>query len=223
MHYDDFADKLGKAYTLFLFALSGRYAQMRAPGVEVTPRAVGHLRADCYALGSTFKTIAATEIDNYLNTLLVDASDVLVATLNARKLEIVALVRGIIAENVQQVALLSRTGIGSIASMLKSAHGAIGLLAQQQAGLILYKATDTSGRKWGAKILMTTALRDFAYQSFIDFQMANFANAEIDLIETSKGDVLSVFATEGYPSLTEARLSIFHPNSKTTMEPYVST
>ena len=106
--------------------------------------------------------------------------------------------------------------------MLKTATGGMGLLVQQKVGAVEFKVTDTSGRKWDAKRLVHVVARDYAYQSWIDWQADMYANAGYDIMKT-KGDFLfSLRGAEGYPPFEEIRGLVFHPNSNSMMVPYVS-
>jgi hypothetical protein len=229
MLYGELTERMMANYNLFLFALFGRYQQIRAPGIEVTPRALTDLQVDAYALAKTFVVIAETEFDNYLYSLVEDRSSELVALLTHRKSEALILVRGMVAENVKQVVSLGKTGVRDFASLLKGgARGAMGLLVQRKMAGLEFKVTDTSGRKWGARTLMRVVIRDFAYQSWIDFSLQSVRDAGVDLVEVqysdeSKNFVMSMSGASGHPSLADIRDTIFHPNSNAAVESYVSS
>lgn len=217
MVFDDIAVKIGTQFDLYLFALAGRYHQMRAPGVEVTPRAIVDLHDDVRALSKTFYQTATTEFDVYLSEVAMDASvDELEVTLD-RKRELQAYLHDIVSDCSDQVIKMAKTGIGTFADLLKNAHGAMGLLAQRQAGKIEFKATDTAGRSWNARRLMYAVVRDAAYQSFIDAQVADLLRDGGDLVLTSHGQVLSLLTTEGHPDFADTRNFLFHPNSTTVI------
>lgn len=230
MRYDDLARRVVAAYELFLLALNGRYQQMRAPGVEVTPRALRDLQVDAYGLGKTFLNIAEAEIENHLRPLLEDGSDGLQTALTLRKKEALALVRGMVVENVKQVGMVGRTGIGGFSDLLRNAHGGVGLLVQRAVGAISFKVVDTSGRKWEPAKLMQVVVRDFGYQSDIDA----FVDARRALGDTlaaavwvNEGGYIvrqTIFAigeSDAYPSFEAVRDTVFHPNSKAIVTPYV--
>ena len=48
MTFSDLTARLTAEYDLFLFALSGRYQQLRAPGGQITPRAILDLNCESY-------------------------------------------------------------------------------------------------------------------------------------------------------------------------------
>lgn len=230
MRYDDLARRVVAAYELFLFALNGRYQQMRAPGAEVTPRALRDLQVDAYALGKTFLSIAEAEVENYLRPLLEDRSDGLQTALTLRKKEAFALVRGMVIENVKQVGRVGRTGISGFSDLLRNAHGGMGLLVQRAVGVIGFKVTDTSGRKWEPAKLMQVVVRDFGYQSdidaFVDARRAFGENLAAAVWMNESGYIVkqTIFAigeSDAYPSLEAVRDTVFHPNSKAIVTPYV--
>lgn len=217
MVFDDLAVRVAAQFDLYLFALAGRYHQMRAPGIEVTPRAVVDLHDDIRALNKTFYQTASTEFDVYLAALSVDAGNKTLDGLHERKQAFEAYLHDIIADCSGQVIKMAKTGVGNFASLLKNAHGAMGLLAQRQAGRIEFKADDTAGRSWNAKRLMDAVVRDAAYQAFIDVQVAELLRNGGDLVLTNHGQVLSLRATKGHPSLADMRSLLFHPNSTTVI------
>lgn len=226
---DEFAGRVVAAYELFLFALNGRYQQMRAPGVEITPRALRDLQVDAYALGKTFVKIAETEVSNYLRPLLEDSSDELRSALTVREKEVLALVRGMVIENVKQAGKVGRTGIGGFSDLLRSAHGGIGLLVQRSVGTIGFKVTDTSGRKWEPAKLMQVVVRDFGYQADIDAFVSHRRAAGDNLaaaVWINGGYIMDQFVfaigeSDTHPAFEDIRETVFHPNSKAIVTPYV--
>lgn len=228
--YDDLASRVVAAYELFLFALNGRYQQMRAPGVEVTPRALRDLQVDAYTLGKTFLNIAETEVENYLRPLLEDRSDALQTALTLRKKEALALVRGMVIENVKQTGRAGRTGIGGFSDLLRDARGGVGLLVQRAVGTVGFKVTDTSGRKWEPAKLMQVVVRDFGYQAdidaFVDLRRA-FGDTLAAAIWINEGGyivdqvIFAIGENDIYPTFEAIRDTVFHPNSKAIVTPYV--
>ena len=221
MNFDDLAMRLDAEYNLFLFALMGRYQQMRAPGVGVSPKAIADLNSEAHQLASTFYQTAASSLEGYLQPLLEEASEALSDKLTASKADTLNTIRSMLLENVQQVVHLGKTGVQGVGALLKGAAGATGLLVQRQAGKIDFKASDSSGRKWNARTLMWVVVRDFAYQAWIDFEVEAFAESGHDLMQTTKGQVFSLLGTDGYPTFAMIRAIHFHPNSHSQMRPYV--
>lgn len=221
MLFDDLATRLSAEYDLFLYALSGRYQQMRAPGVAVTPRAVTDLNHTAHELANTFYAIAATEIENYLRPMLADATESVSDGLVVRKKEALSHLRAMLLENLHQIVKTARTGITGPADMLKGASGAIGMWVQRQAGKIQFKTTDTAGRKWDADKLFKVVMRDFAYQAWLDFEADRYAQAGQDLMQTPKGRIFSLLETTDYDSFEAVRPEVFHINSNEIMVPYV--
>lgn len=211
MRYDDFAARVVAEYELLLLALEGRYQRIRAPGVEVTPRVIGELQRDALGLYQTFLRNAIAEIDRYSYPLLEDASDELRSQIIARRTALAGYLNSFMVDNVHQVVKAARTGVQNVASLLKHATGAQGALVQARAGRIEWKATDTSGRTWSAITLMQTVMRDFAYQCYVDAELASYEAAGLDVVQTSKGPV-------SLADLEELRSTYFHPNAHTTIE-----
>lgn len=221
MLFDALATRLSAEYDLFLYALSGRYQQMRAPGVAVTPRAVSDLNQSSQGLVHTFYQIATTEIDNYLRPMRSEASGDVADSLTVRKKLVLSHIRAMLIENAQQVVKATRTGVASAGDLLQGKTGAIGLLLQRQAGKIQFKTADTSGRKWDAEKLFKVVVRDFAYQAWLDFEADRYAQAGQDLMQTPKGRIFSLLETTGYDSFEAVRPEVFHINSNEIMVPYV--
>jgi len=232
MIYDDLATRLVAEYRLFLFALAGRYQQVRSPGVEITPRTIADLSYAAHDLGNTFYQLAMREIDDYMQAQSEDRSDALRDTLVVRSKEVKALIRRMVAENVEQTVMMTRTGMGSHTKLLKNTSGAMGMLVQKKAGEIEFKVTDTSGRRWQANKLLAVIVRDYAYQSAIDAQLDDMRSHGIKLAAAIRvndaGYIVEqvTFAIDGdvagHPSLDEIRDTIFHPNSTAQVTPYVS-
>lgn len=219
MVYEELAASLTAEYELFLFALAGRYQQIRAPGVAVTPMVVKQLQADAYRLGKTFVDAANLRVTDYLQAFMNGGSEELTAALAQRRMVARALIRGMVAENIHQITQLVKMG-GMFVDMLKTMEGGLGLLVQRQAGVIEFKNTDTAGRKWEAKKLMWVIVRDVGYQSWLDYQADANLMVGNDLMEVD-GTVFSLSGAEGYPSFNDIRGKVFHPNSKKTMVPHV--
>jgi hypothetical protein len=223
MRYEEFASSMMADYELYLYALMGRYQAIRAPGVEVTPQVVRLLEVDAYRLSKTFSQIASETIKGYANPMIAASSEEFVDSLAQRKKEVEVLIQSIVIENVRQIIHMTKTGFGGYISMLKDASGGMGLLVQQKIGTVEFKVTDTSGRKWEAKRLMRVIARDYAYQSWLDWQASTYLDADYDIMKAKNDFLFSLKGTEGYPSFEEVRGLIFHPNSNSTMVPHVST
>lgn len=215
MVFDDLATRLSAEYALFLFALTGRYQQMRAPGVEITPRAVSDLGFATHELASTFYQIAERSFDDYLRPMIAEASESVADDLVTRKMVTLAHLRAMLLENVHQTIKLARTGVNGVGSLLKGSTGAIGLLVQRQAGKVEFKVTDTSGRKWQAEKLFHVVVRDFAYQAWIDKQIADMRLASIEM---ATNNINAVFPLHEFE---DVRHLYFHINSSAIPTPYV--
>lgn len=211
--FDLLPGTLDAEYRLFLFALLGRYQSLKAPGVELTPRALVELEVDAYGFGRTFMASARGAIDAatdiFTSDLPSDAQDGIVA----RKLELEARLRAIVVENVRQMLHMTKTGVGGVVDMLKNVEGATGLLVQRLAGNPVFVARDSAGRKWEAKKLVHFLTRDFAYQATLDRQVAELEAAGQDVVQTTYGQTLSLSGAEGYEAFDHVRATYFHPNS----------
>lgn len=221
MIYDALATRLSSEYALFLYALSGRYQQIRAPGVKIYPNAISDLLFDAMQLAATFYNTAESEIDNYLRPMIEDATDDVADGLVVRKKEALSRIRAMTLENAKQVVKTARTGITGVGDMLKGSTGAIGLLLQRLAGKIDFRATDASGRNWAADKLLRFIVRDFAYQAWLDFEVGRYVKEGQDLMQTPKGRIFSLLETAGYDSFEAVRSEVFHINSNEIMVPYV--
>lgn len=211
MRHDDFAARVVAEYELLLLALEGRYQRIRAPGIEVSPRVVADLQRDAVGLFTTFLGTAIAEIDRYTAQMLSDASDDLRSSIVQRRTALAAYLNSFMVANVTQVVKAARTGLEGISALLKHATGAQGALVQARAGRIDWRALDTSGRTWPALTLMQTVMRDFAYQCYVDAELARYEAAGQDVVQTSKGPVR-------LDELDELRQTYFHPNASTTIE-----
>lgn len=223
MIFDDLAAQIEQDYELLLFALNGRYQQFRAPGTAVTPLAVSTLEADARRLVYTFTTNVGDKLERYAWDLKEGLTDGAQASIAMRFWSISNLIADILADNLRQVSKMTRTGMTGVADILRGSTGAIGNLVQRKVGQIQFRANDTAGRNWSAKVLFKTVVRDFAYQSWLDAEMDKYMSAGHDLMETSKGDVFSLLGTEGHSYIGDVRHKFFHPNSHNIMVPHVSS
>lgn len=215
MLYDSLATRLTAEYDLFLYALSGRYQQMRAPGVAATPRAIADLNYKAHELASTFYQLASNEIATYIDPMIEDASESVADRLTQRKIKVLTLITSMLLENVHQVVKTARTGIAGPGDMLKGSTGAIGSLLQRMMAKITFKATDTSGRKWDAEKLLRVIVRDFAYQSWLDQRIEELDAAGVTLITNNQNAVFPISEFEN------VRAQYFHINSNAIPTPYV--
>jgi hypothetical protein len=225
---DELARKVTALYALFLFALNGRYQQMRAPGLEVTPRALRELEEDARALAKTFHETAANEIEGALRPFVMDATGTLKTALEARTQQTLGLVRGMLAENVAQVMRTARTGIGGYLALLNTSHGGIGMAVQRMVGTIPFKVTDTSRRKWQPDKLMRVVARDALYQVMVEVAVDNLrdsgATTAAAVWRRDNGVVerrtFSLQADEP-ASFESVRQKVFHPNATAMVQPDV--
>ncbi len=223
MHYEDFADRLKSEYDLFLFALSGRYLSLMAPGAGVSPMLINGLEQGAWALRKTFLALANQSITDYVgSTALAPVSE---------------LAQGFQGEleraTRQNVAMLAARMKGVQMGELdavRNAHGAMGLLLQRKLATPEFVVTSLLGRTFSAAPYIRTQARQFAYQSELYRQMADLALTS-DLAQVAyddpnregNGRVFSISgATPGYPSFDYLAASVFHYNATARIEPHVS-
>lgn len=226
---DDFARRLSAEYSLFLLALTGRYQQIRAPGLEPYPGDISKLTTDAGKLAAAFYNIAERSLDDYLKSNFADASETSADGLVIRKKETLGRIRAMTLENIGQVVTMARMGQTRFADVLLGSTGSLGVLLQRQLGKIQLKSTDASGRRWSAEKLFRVVVRDFAYQAYIDDRIARIVAAGGDMVvavsRDSAGQVVktATFSISGKgdgPSLAEVRGVLFHPNSNNDVEPF---
>lgn len=212
MVFDRLAQSIAADYKLLLLALNGRYQQMRAPGVSVSPVAINNLRRDIFALSNTFLNSASAKISEYTAANLDGGPDGLQTALAKREVVAFSYLRSIIYENVEQVIKAARFGIGGYSDLLAGARGSVGALVQARVGQIDFKGTDAAGRRWDAEKLVFVVVRDFGYQSYLD--------AEVERLKDAGVEELSILFSDGsesapFPvaSFEDVRQSYFHPNS----------
>jgi hypothetical protein len=225
---DELAFRVTSLYGLFLFALDGRYQQMRAPGLEVTPRALRELESGALTLATTFLGAATREIDTALHPFIADATEKLKIALGARRQQALALVRGMVDENIVQVMRVARTGVNSFLRLLGSSHGGIGMAVQKSIGRIPFRVTDTSRRKWQPDRLMRTVVRDALYQVMVETAVDRLRTrgaTTAAAVWHRDGGVIERKVFRLQPdepaSFESIRHRVFHPNATAMVRPDV--
>lgn len=221
MVFDELTAIIGEEYLMFQMALNGRYLQLRAPGVEVSPRAVNDIKRDIAKLAESFINAATTLIASYADSEGAGRSKEVQSRIELRRALIAAQVRTIAYENVADVIKATRVGIGGIGDLLVRDAGAVGLLMQSRTDKIEFTSKDTSGRRWKSAMLLKVIVRDYAYQSFIDRQVDEMAEEGETHFAVIKQDG-SVVGEYPVADLQEVRDTVFHPNSH-NMVAYVSS
>ena len=217
---DDFSNSLKREYVLFLTALNGRYLQMRAPGIEISPRALQDLRHDLVNLAETFVNSVSAQVESYADSMAFGGTVELVNDLVGRKLNAEKFIRKSVYENITDVVRVAKAGIGGVGDLLTHDAGSLGALIQKKEGAINFTLKTPTGRRWQATTLFGVVLRDFAYQSFVD--------AQIDGIKQKGETMFSIVNGDGetmgdylIDDLEEVRSVYFHLNSHSLVT-YVS-
>lgn len=212
MSHDLYAADVAADFAGFAAGLTARYLTVRA-GREVTPNAIHDLRMNGLAAVMSFINRASERADRYLAAF--SNGD----TLIARDRHINEL-RSIAVGNANDLATRLMTGVPNLARMLNRDAGAVGQLLTKKAEEVTLMATDRSGRRWQATTLVSVLAREFAYNVFIDSQLAVI---DTDLVEIIHPDPKHPHhGTKLYKHEIGAfRHAIFHPNSQAQVRPYV--
>jgi hypothetical protein len=213
MIYDDIAEKLKQEYSLFLFALAGRYLTLMAPGAEVSPMMVRQMHHQGTALAQTFTSTAKALVSDFARSYTSARSEALYA-------QFTKMLDNITAQNINTLTQRMKGGAQNTLAGVKEAHGAIGLLLQQKMSNPDFRVKTPKGRSFDAVAYFFAEARNFAYQSWIDFTLEAIAQTS-DLAEVhypspdhaTYGTVFSISGkTPGYKSFEEVKL-LFHYNS----------
>ena len=213
MIYDEFATKLQREYELFLFALSGRYLNLIAPGAAVSPMMVRQMETEGAKMRDTFLHSATQRADDFARTYTV-------AGAQQRSEQFLSDLKRITTENIATITQRMKTGSANTLSGIKHAHGAIGLLLQQKLSNPDFRVKTPKGRSFDAVGYVFAEARNFAYLTWIDATLEKIAVTS-DLAEvrypnpehTANGTVFSISGkTPGYKTFAEVKL-LFHYNS----------
>jgi hypothetical protein len=224
MQYEGFAIRLKSEYDLFLFALSGRYLSVMAPGVSVSPMLVTQFEQSASELRETFLKTASRSIADYVGVSDVDTVKALSQGFNE---ELARVTR----ENIQSLSSRMKGVKNSELDAVGELHGAMGLLLQRKLSTPEFNVTSVSGRVFKAAPFVKAQARQFAYQTWLQLQMVGFS-WEGDLAQVmyddeghkNNGLIFSMSgATPGYPSFDDIAETVFHYNATAKIGPYVST
>lgn len=213
MIYDDIANQLEREYSLFLFALAGRYLSLVTPGAEVSPMMVRQMEEQGTALAQTFTASAKALVSDFARKHTSARSDALYAQFEQ-------MLSNITAQNIHTLTQRMKGGAQNTLAGVKQAHGAIGLLLQQKLSNPDFRVKTPKGRSFDAVAFFHAEARNFAYQSWIEFTLEAIAQTS-DLAEVrypnpehaAYGTVFSISGkTPGYKSFEEVKL-LFHYNS----------
>lgn len=224
MIYDDFGEDAGREYDLFIFALTGRYLSLRAPGIAVSPMSVESFKLSGAMLRKAFLQSANRMIDDYARDHVSARSEELVASWRTELARITE-------NNIASLVLRLKGGERNELSLLADVHGAMGLLLQRQLSSPELTVTTASGRQYKAGPLVRAEARDFAYRAWLSAELDRIG-ASSDLAEIAyassdhenHGRVFSITgATPGYPSFESLEEDVFHFNANAMVKPHVST
>ncbi len=223
MIYDEFAQKLMTEYRMFLIGLTGRYLALMAPGVDVSPMAIGQLEASGKALRSTYMAIAERSVNDFVEQMsgkaLADSTQAFMQRMSS-----------ITLHNIQTLTdRMKGMKNNSLDAVKENMHGAMGLLLQRQLTQPEFTVQTASGRNYKADSLVRTEARQFGYRAWLESEMERIAESS-DLAEVRYADpehenhglVFSISGkTQGYPSFEDISEPVFHYNSKATVAPHV--
>lgn len=220
MQFDSYTSGIQVGYEAFAATLIGQYLTAQTSAIS-QPAAVEGLRTTGVQQALRFAEYAKVLTDEYHATLAHGAP----ADAYDRSQQYLTALLHVAIGNVNDLVLKLMGNGGRLADLLTQRAGAIGQLLQQRLAKPTLTATDTSGRSWAADKLVAVIARDYAYQRFIDDQLAGIEGDLVRVVHPDPGHrwhgtILSR-AGEGYPKLEDLRREIFHPNSTAEVRPYV--
>jgi hypothetical protein len=213
MEYDALTQAVMNAYETFVYAVTGVYFSMQAPGAERSPRLVRE-----------FDHVA----NRLLHSFMQDAAEALSSFQSEGVEAIVGDVFRVARSNVDTLHARLQGRHLAFQSMLKDATGAVGQLLQRKLERPIFKTVDASGRTWDSSKLLRVMVRDYGYRATIERNLdrmpgdlavvtyADPAHANNGLVFSKSGD------TPGYPSFAQIRSKIFHPNATAQVTEHVS-
>lgn len=222
MIYDDFAARLAKEYELFLFALSGQYLSLAAPGIEASPASISLLRTGGGALRATFLQNATRTVGDFVLAARMDVRDPSIETFMKELGEFSH-------QNIESLVDRMRGVKTSALDAMDNMHGAMGGLLQQKLATPEFQIRTASGRSFKALSLVKTQARHFAYQGYVRGELKRIASysdlAKVvypDPAHKGHGLVFSITgATPGYPSYAQIAERVFHYNSSARVTDHV--
>jgi hypothetical protein len=214
MYHDDFAQRLAHEYELFLFALSGQYLALVAPGVEASPASISHLERRGEMLRQTFLHTAARSVEDVVAAMGMDSEQ-------AGTQDFLEELVGFTGQNVESLVARMKGVKNTTLDAMQDMHGAMGQLLQQKLSAPEFKLVTASGRSFEATGLVRSQARDFAYQNSIRASLSKFAQytdlATVvypDPSHKGHGLVFSITGkTAGYPTFDEIAAKVFHYNA----------
>jgi hypothetical protein len=223
MQYEDFANQLKSEYELFLFALSGRYLALMAPGIAASPMSINQFEQSARELRATFLQTANRSIVGYVAGVAVDTVSELTRDFGEQLADASAQNIDSLATRMKGMKVNALDAVGDV-------HGAMGLLLQSKLATPEFNVVTASGRTFKAAPLVRSQARHFAYQTWLYQQMVS-QSWEGDLAQVvyddpnhdNHGLVFSMSgATPGYPSFDDLIEGVFHYNANAKIAPHVS-
>lgn len=209
------AKAIVEEYEIFLLALNGIYLKVTSTGERVSLHSINEVDAEATEIAMNFMRRVLQQVDAYLSTLLVNASETLVESLNHRREEVKQFAMTALTENIQQVRRQMRLGKKDYIKLLGNVHGGIGYLVQKKVAGINFVLCDSLGRKYDALTFFRMAIRDFFYQSWIDMRLDEIERSGQETFRVVYPDPSRDMTISIDPSVftKELRSKIFHPNS----------
>lgn len=218
---DDTTKEAVAVFTLFAFAIKGRYLALSTTHRAVTPSAINSLRNDCLLSASLMIKNIDHIVATYAETVGASGNETIKRkqVLHTTLQNIAAHCSASIMRDLHQTAAQPRT------------HDSMGLLAQRRAAEPIFVVPDSRGRTWRAETLLKTAVRDFAYSSYLDTALNEIVTQGGDLAQVVYPNpkhpdhnlVFSISGAAGHLALNDIRARIFHPNSSAEVIAYVPT
>jgi hypothetical protein len=222
MTYDQFGIDARREYDLFIFALTGRYLALVAPGVSPTPFSINQLKNSGMALRQSYLQSSKLSIEDYVRAYPSEKAQALASEWQAK-------IARFTMENIASLVLKMKGRDRSELSLLGNAHGAVGRLLQAKLTEPQYEITTASGRRYKASPLMEAEARDFAYRVWLEANL-QIISQQSDLAEVAytspehegNGRVFSISGQDSrFPSFAEIKDQVFHYNATAMVKPHV--
>jgi hypothetical protein len=222
MIYDQFGIDARRDYDLFIFALTGRYLALIAPGVPVTPMSIGGLQNSGMMLRQAYLQSSERLMMEYMRDYPSEQANSLANQWRTKLARFTM-------ENISSLVLRMKGADRSEFSLLGNAHGAVGQLLQAKLTEPQYEITTASGRRYKASPLMEAEARDFAYRIWLQANLHTISQ-QGDLAEVvypspnheGNGRVFSISGQDSqFPSFADIESYVFHYNATAMVKPYV--
>ncbi|MFM0095673.1 hypothetical protein PQQ87_08670 [Paraburkholderia nemoris] len=228
MDYVALTNAIMASYDVYLYAITGVYFSMQSPGAQVSPRLLNEFERVAHGIRKTFLGQVSDVLQGFQADSGLSHDSPVMSDARTAAAALYDDIDAIAGANMHSLRDRLAGKGAMLADMLKGASGGIGQLLQRKLEKPDFKAVDASGRKWDAKTLMRTMVRDYGYQSAIEHQLAGMTGdlavvTYADPEHANHGLVFSITGkTPGYPSFGQIRSKIFHPNSTAQVTEHVS-